>query len=29
MLHGIRADEYDAVIDILTQMAANLETSAA
>ena len=29
MLHGIRADEYAAVVDILTQMAANLETSAA
>jgi DNA-binding MarR family transcriptional regulator len=29
MLHGVDADEYAAVIDILTQMAANLETSTA
>lgn len=29
MFHGIRADEYAAVIDILTRMAANLETSTA
>jgi DNA-binding MarR family transcriptional regulator len=29
MLRGVRADEYAAVIDILTRMAANLETSTA
>jgi DNA-binding MarR family transcriptional regulator len=29
MLHGITAGEYAAVIDILTRMAANLETSTA
>src|SRR5262249_23167150 len=29
MVHGIRAGEYAAVIDILTRMAANLETSTA
>ena len=29
MLHGISSGEYTAAIDILTRMAANLETSAA